>query len=177
MQPFHASMTARPEDAVGMLTTENLDDMYLSFSLGDEEYAVNVRQVAEIVGLPRIMAVPDLPEYIRGVMNLRGKVVPLLDVRLRFRMPARESDERTVVIVMEVDAAPIGLIVDGVTEVREIPPANIRRSTAPSRGAQSAIQGLGRVGERIIVILDAAVLSSDCEIVMADAGSDERRPV
>ena len=176
MNTATTAIKMRPEDASGMLASENLDDMYLSFSLGEEEYAVGVRQVAELVGLPRIMAVPDLPDYIRGVMNLRGKVVPLLDVRLRFRMPARANDERTVVIVMEVDAAPIGLIVDGVTEVREIPPESIRRSAAPSRGAQSAIHGLGRVGDRIIVILNAGVLTSDCEIVMADAGSETGRP-
>lgn len=159
-------------DSAAMLTTENLDDMYLSFSLGEEEYAVGIRQVVEIVGLPRIMAVPDLPDYIKGVINLRGKVIPLLDVRLRFRMEARAYDERTVVIVMEVDGAPIGLIVDGVTEVREIPPDDIRRnSSGQARGVQSAIYGLGRVGQKVIVLLDAAVLTSDCEIVMADVGA------
>lgn len=155
-----------------MLTTENLDDMYLSFSLGEEEYAVGIRQVVEIVGLPRIMSVPDLPDYIKGVINLRGKVIPLLDVRRRFRMEAMPYDERTVVIVMDVDNAPIGLIVDGVTEVREIAPDDIRKNTgAGHAGAQSAIFGLGRVNEKVVVILDAAVLTSDCEIVMADAGA------
>lgn len=162
-------------DSAAMLTTENLDDMYLSFSLGEEEYAVGIRQVVEIVGLPRIMAVPDLPDYIKGVINLRGKVIPLLDVRTRFRMDAKAYDERTVVIVMEVDGAPIGLIVDGVTEVREIAPGDIRRSSAAStRGVQSAIYGLGRVGQKVIVLLDAGVLTSDCEVVMADAGASAK---
>ena len=159
-------------DGANMLTTENLDDMYLSFSIGAEEYAVGIRQVVEIVGLPRIMAVSDLPNYIKGVINLRGKVIPLLDVRLRFRMDPKDYDERTVVIVMDVDNAPIGLIVDGVTEVREIAPNDIRKNASSQvKGAQSAIHGLGRVGQNVIVILDAAVLTSDCEIVMADAGA------
>lgn len=167
-----------PNDSVGdLLATENLDEMYLCFSLCDEEYAVGIRQVAEIVGLPRIMAVPDLPDYIRGVINLRGKVIPLLDVRLRFRMPERAYDERTVVIVMDVDGAPIGLIVDGVTEVDEIPAAQMGRSKGLSpRGAKSAIFGLGRIGERIIVVLDASVLTSDCEIVMADVATASEVP-
>lgn len=171
MQGATLTKSAEKDYSEAMLT-ENLDDMYLSFSLGEEEYAVGIRQVVEIVGLPRIMSVPDLPSYIKGVINLRGKVIPLLDVRLRFRMEARAYDERTVVIVMDVDNAPIGLIVDGVTEVREIAPEDIRQSSGSvNGGAQSAIHGLGRVNEKVIVILDAAVLTSDCEIVMADAGS------
>jgi purine-binding chemotaxis protein CheW len=172
MQAAQAVKSTAPEDGLSILTSENLDDMYLSFSLGTEEYAVGIKQVVEIVGLPRIMAVPDLPDYIRGVINLRGKVIPLLDVRLRFRMQERAYDERTVVIVMDVDGAPIGLIVDGVTEVREIAPGNIgRNSNGTQKGTQSAIFGLGRIEDRIIVILDASVLTSDCEIVMAEVGA------
>ncbi len=173
MQPTTSTQTKSLQDeSLSILTSENLDDMYLSFSLGSEEYAVGISQVVEIVGLPRIMAVPDLPDYIRGVINLRGKVIPLLDVRLRFRMGERAYDERTVVIVMDVDGAPIGLIVDGVTEVREIAPSAIgRNANGAHRGAQSAIYGLGRIEDRIIVILDAAVLTSDCEIVMAEVGA------
>lgn len=175
MQTATMNRLDQREEGVSMLTTENLNDMYLSFSLGTEEYAVGIRQVVEIVGLPRIMAIPDLPEYIKGVINLRGKVIPLMDVRLRFRMERKDYDERTVVIVMEVDGAPIGLIVDGVTEVREIPAKDIRLNTGTGhRSSQSAIYGLGRIDQRVIVILDAAVLTSDCDIVMADAGMVEK---
>lgn len=171
MQMMPGQASGLQGEGHSILTSENLDDMYLAFSLGEEEYAVGIRQVVEIVGLPRIMSVPDLPDYIRGVINLRGKVIPLLDVRLRFHMEERPYDERTVVIVMEVDGAPIGLIVDGVTEVRDVPPASIGRSGSRGlNGAQSAIYGIGRIEDRIIIILDAAVLTSDCEIVMADAG-------
>ena len=177
MQTMSTTPPLHDEVAAHLLATENLDEMYLCFSLGDEEYAVGIRQVAEIVGLPRIMAVPDLPDYVRGVINLRCKVIPLLDVRLRFRMPERAYDDRTVVIVMDVDDAPIGLIVDGVTEVREVPAADMRRSNGLSqRGAQSAIAGLGRVGERIIVVLDASVLTSDCDIVLADVANAAESP-
>lgn len=174
MEAMAQPTTGAQDESLSMLNSENLDDMYLSFSMGEEEYAVGISQVVEIVGLPRIMAVPDLPNYIRGVINLRGKVIPLLDVRLRFRMEHRAYDERTVVIVMEVAGAPIGLIVDGVTEVREIPPSAIGSGNSPAqRNGQSAILGLGRLDERIIVILNAAVLTADCEIVMADAGIKE----
>jgi purine-binding chemotaxis protein CheW len=173
MQNLTTQHSGSDDPASYLMATENLDEMYLCFSLGEEEYAVGIRQVAEIIGLPRIMAVPDLPDYVRGVINLRGKVIPLLDVRLRFRMPERSYDDRTVVIVMDVDDAPIGLIVDGVTEVREVPAADMRPSKGlAQRGAQSAIAGLGRVGDRVIVVLDASVLTSDHEIIMADASGE-----
>ena len=100
----------------------NLAGKYLTFALAEEEYGVGIAAVTEIVGMQRIMSVPDVPHYIKGVINLRGKVIPLMDVRLRFGMPERAYDERTVVIVMDVGDAPIGLIVDGVSEVLEILP-------------------------------------------------------
>lgn len=175
MPPMSPPASEHDDPLAYLLASENLDEMYLCFSLGEEEYAVGIREVAEIIGLPRIMAVPDLPDYVRGVINLRGKVVPLLDVRLRFRMPERAYDERTVVIVMDVDGAPIGLIVDGVTEVREVPASQVRSSKGVAqRGAQSAIAGLGRVEDRVIVILDASVLTSDCDIVLADVAAESK---
>ncbi|NEX45296.1 purine-binding chemotaxis protein CheW [Rhodobacter sp. ETT8] len=143
-------------------------DMYLTFDLGEEEYGVSIAGVTEIVGMQRIMPIPDMPRYLRGVINLRGKVIPLMDVRLRFEMPERDYDDRTVIIVMEVEDAPVGLIVDGVREVREIPPAQIDRRGQISRsGARSTIAGIAQVGERVAVLLDPSVLVSDGDIAIA----------
>ena len=145
--------------------TDNIDEMYLTFALGNEEYGVGIAGVTEIVGMQRIMSVPDVPHYIKGVINLRGKVIPLMDVRLRFGMPERAYDERTVVIVMDVADAPIGLIVDGVSEVLEIPPAQVDRHTQFGRSAQRpVIAGIGRIGDRVAVLLDTTVLVSDTDI-------------
>lgn len=156
-----ATLSAAIADADGVR------DMYLTFVLGAEDYGVCIADVTEIVGLQRIMPIPDVPDYIRGVINLRGKVIPLTDMRMRFHMPGRPDDDRTVVIVMEVEDAPIGLIVDGVREVLEIPAAQIDRPTALGRsGARSLISGIGRVGERTAVLLDAAVLASDEDVVL-----------
>jgi len=156
------AMTAIDEDA------DTIADMYLTFDLGQEEYGVSIAGVTEIVGMQRIMPIPDMPRYLRGVINLRGKVIPLMDVRLRFEMPERSYDERTVIIVMEVDDAPVGLIVDGVREVREIPADQIdRRGQIGRNGGRSVIAGIGQVGDRVAVLLDPSVLVSENDVVVA----------
>jgi purine-binding chemotaxis protein CheW len=168
-------MTLRTQDAdprtaagLGIDTeTDSLSDMYLTFDLGDEEYGVSIVGVTEIVGMQKIMPVPDVPSYLRGVINLRGKVIPLMDVRLRFNMPERAYDDRTVIIVMDVDNAPVGLIVDGVREVREIPPGQIdTRNQFGRGGARSVISGLGRLEDGVAILLDPEVLVSDDDVAL-----------
>jgi purine-binding chemotaxis protein CheW len=160
--------TTRSRNAgLGAIDADNVDEMYLTFALANEEYGVGIAAVTEIVGMQRIMSVPDVPAYIKGVINLRGKVIPLMDVRLRFGMPERAYDERTVVIVMDVGDAPIGLIVDGVSEVLEIPPAQVDRHTQFGRSAgKPVIAGIGRVGDRVAILLDTSVLVSEADIAI-----------
>ena len=163
-QPASAEKIAPPmvdDDA------DTIAHMYLTFDLGDEEYGVSIAGVTEIVGMQRIMPIPDMPTYLRGVINLRGKVIPLMDVRLRFDMPERDYDERTVIIVMEVDDAPVGLIVDGVREVREIPAGQIdRRGQIGRNGVRSVIAGIAQVGDRVAVLLDPSVLVSEDDLAI-----------
>lgn len=150
------------------LEQDTIADMYLSFDIGEEEYGVGIAGVTEIVGIQRIMPIPDMPRYLKGVINLRGKVIPLMDVRLRFSMPERAYDHRTVIIVMEVGDAPVGLIVDGVREVLEIPGSQIDRQSQFTRtGAKSVIAGIGRIEDRVAVLLDPSVLVSDGDLVIA----------
>lgn len=154
--------------AVAIENSDNIDEMYLTFALGTEEYGVGIADVTEIVGMQRIMSVPDVPHYIKGVINLRGKVIPLMDVRLRFGMPEKGYDERTVIIVMDVHDAPIGLIVDGVSEVVEIPPSQMDRHTQFGRAtSRPVIAGIGRIGDRVAILLDTSVLVADGDIAIA----------
>jgi len=147
---------------------DTIADIYLTFDLGDEEYGVSIAGVTEIVGMQRIMPIPDMPRYLRGVINLRGKVIPLMDVRIRFDMPHRDYDDRTVIIVMEVDDAPVGLIVDGVREVREIPAGQIdQRGQVGRNRTKSVIAGIGQVGDRVAVLLDPSVLVTASDIALA----------
>jgi len=111
------------------------------------------------------MSVPDVPDYIKGVINLRGKVIPLMDVRLRFGMEERAYDERTVVIVLEVANAPVGLIVDGVSEVIDIPDEKVGRSGVQGGNeSSSVVSGLGHIEDRVAILLDVSVLVSEVEI-------------
>ena len=107
--------------------SESIDTMYLTFPVDAELYGVSITKVTEIVGLQKIMSVPDVPSYIKGVINLRGKVIPLMDIRLRFGLAEKAYDHRTVVIVLQINDAPVGMIVDGVNEVLDIPDAQIDR--------------------------------------------------
>ncbi len=156
------AVTARGDSSFS--DADNIDDMYLTFALANEEYGVGIGVVTEIVGMQRIMSVPDMPHYVKGVINLRGKVIPLMDARLRFGMAEREYDDRTVVIVMDVGDALIGLIVDGVSEVLEIPPSQVDRNGQFGKSAKSVISGIGKVGERVSILLDTEVLVSDSDI-------------
>lgn len=141
------------------LDDDNIDDTYLTFVVDGEEYAVHVGGVTEIVRLPKSFAVPDVPAYIRGVINLRGKVIPLLDVRARFGMRETEYTDRTVVVVLEADDSATGLVVDAVSEVVEILPADIDTSTPTDGGARSQlVRGMGKRAERVTFILDVPVL-------------------
>lgn len=145
---------------------ENLDDMYLTFAIGEEHYGVSITMVTEIVGLQKIMSVPDVPHYIKGVINLRGKVIPLMDVRLRFGMEEKPYDDRTVVIVLQVNNAPIGMIVDGVSEVLDIPPSQIDPASGFDSKSENIVSGIGRIGERVAILLDIGVLVSSADIAL-----------
>jgi purine-binding chemotaxis protein CheW len=139
---------------------ENLQNTYLIFYVAGEEYAVHVSHVTEIVRIQRVFPVPDMPGYIRGVINLRGRVVPLLDVRTRFGLPQGDGGERAVVIVIEHEDATTGLVVDAVHEVTELPPATIeaRSLTHGPRDSSAVITGMARRGDRVSFVLDVAAL-------------------
>jgi purine-binding chemotaxis protein CheW len=132
---------------------------FLTFRLAGEEYGIGILKVREIVGMTPVTRVPNLPPHIKGVINLRGRVIPVLDLRLRFRMDASEYDERTCIVVVELDVGngvfPTGLIVDSVSEVLNIKKRNIERP--PSFGASfdtSFILGMANMDEGVKILLD-----------------------
>ncbi|MEE9553962.1 MAG: chemotaxis protein CheW, partial [candidate division Zixibacteria bacterium] len=145
------------------------EDKFLTFPLAEEEYGIDIRHVTEIVGIQNITGLPDAPLYVRGVINLRGKVIPVIDVRIRFAMEARDYDDRTCVIVVDVEDSSVGLIVDSVSEVIEIPKANIEPAPSVRNGKGSDfIWGLGKVDNEVMILLNtqALIYSSDLEMVI-----------
>jgi purine-binding chemotaxis protein CheW len=132
---------------------------YLSFHLGDEEFGIQVLKVREIMGLQEITAVPHTPGYTKGVINLRGKVIPVVDLRLKFGMDESEYTQRTCIIVTEVDgdAQPmmIGAIVDGVNEVVNLTAADIEDT--PDFGGEvstAGLMGMAKVKGKVKILLD-----------------------
>lgn len=130
-------------------------DKYLTFLLAREDYGLEIRYVTEIIGIQKITRVPDMPNFIKGVINLRGKVIPVMDMRARFNLPAREYDERTCVIVVNIQEQALGLVVDRVNEVVDIPAEQVEPPPASAKGGASRyIRGIGKIGEEVKVLLE-----------------------
>jgi purine-binding chemotaxis protein CheW len=140
-------------------TKEERAGKYLAFHLGREEFGIQVLKVREIMGIQEITAVPHTPPHTKGVINLRGKVIPVVDLRLKFGMPEADYTQRTCIIVTEVqgESGPmmIGAVVDGVSEVLNLSPADIEDT--PDFGGEmetTGILGMAKVKGKVKILLD-----------------------
>lgn len=140
---------------------DTLDGRFLTFQLGNDAYGIEIRYVTEIIGIQTITEVPELPEYIRGIINLRGKIIPVMDVRLRFKKSFKEYNDRTCVIVIDIRNESIGLIVDSVSEVISIPETEIVAPPELSKDGNKYIRGIGKVGSEVKLLLDCEKLLTD----------------
>ncbi|HOQ49824.1 MAG TPA: chemotaxis protein CheW [Candidatus Kapabacteria bacterium] len=153
------------EDAGVELDTENtLEDRYLTFKTGDEQYAFEIEYVTEIIGIQNITPVPNIKPFIKGIINLRGIIYPVICVRKRFNIPEIPYNDRTCIIIVNVNNNGIGLIVDEVAEVIKILPEQISPPPQTNKGSHSKfIKGIGRVGENLKIILDIKKLLYDID--------------
>ncbi|HCH62675.1 MAG: chemotaxis protein CheW [Deltaproteobacteria bacterium] len=134
---------------------------YLTFVLGKVYYGLDIQHVREIIGMQQVTLVPDVPPFIKGVINLRGKVIPVMDVRRRFRMDSRPYDERTCIVVIHVGDWLVGLVVDTVSEVLDIPKCDIEpppEAFGFGHRQEHFIAGMGKVGDEVRMLLDARKL-------------------
>lgn len=154
------------------------NNQYLTFTLGEEVFALEIASVREVLEYTSITKVPRTPEYIRGVINLRGRAVPVVDVRLKFGMPATERTVNTCIIIVEVDlegeSTVLGALSDSVKEVMDIEPENIE--PAPRIGTSikaDFIKGIGKHGEDFIILLDINKVFSEEELLqLSGAGAE-----
>lgn len=138
---------------------------YLTFSLGKETYGIEIKYVTEIIGLQVITEIPELPKYIKGIINLRGKVIPVMDIRLRFKKEELEYNDRTCVIVVDINDISIGIIVDSVAEVLTIPEVDIVEPPQMNKGFNNRyIKSIGKVGESVKLLLDCEKLLNEDEL-------------
>lgn len=133
-----------------------LENKYLTFKIADEVYGIIISNITEIIELQKITEVPDMPKYVKGVINLRGKVIPIMDLRIRFKMEKREYDDRTCIVIVNINEKPVGFIVDTVLEVVDIPKTEIEPSPQFKNESsyEKYVSGLGKVGDEIKILLD-----------------------
>jgi purine-binding chemotaxis protein CheW len=142
---------------------------YLTFQIGREEFAIQVVRVREIMGVQEITAVPQTPAYVKGVINLRGKVIPVVDLRLKFGLPELEYSQRTCIIVVQIESEAgsllMGLIVDGVSEVITLQTADIEDTPDFGKGvATPYLLGMAKIKGRVKILLDINVLMTSQEL-------------
>jgi purine-binding chemotaxis protein CheW len=135
------------------------DCQLVGFRIGEETYGVQIGSVREIVRVPEITAVPNAPEMIEGVINLRGKIIPVMDLRKRFGSSAIQSDKKNRILVVELENRLLGLIVSAASEVLKIPPSEIEPPGAVfAEGESSYVTGVGKLKGRLVILLDIARL-------------------
>lgn len=154
-------MNAKADDS----TEDTQKGRFLTFIIGDVTYGIEMHFIREIVSLQAITEMPEMPAYIKGIINLRGVIIPVMDIRLRFGKEKRVYDDRTCVIVVEICANSLGLIVDSVSEVLSIPAEDI--SEVPGTASEQAnrcVKNIGKKDGSVVLIVDCEKLLGDKEL-------------
>lgn len=157
MQSVHA--TTLDKNPSSSISSEENSGKYLIFQLADEEFGIKVLKVREIMGVQEITAVPQTPAFVKGVINLRGKVIPVVDLRLKFSLPEIEYTQRTCIIVVQAErengAVLMGIVVDGVAEVLNLAASDIEDTPDFGNGADASyLLGMAKVKGRVKILLD-----------------------
>lgn len=148
---------------------------YMTFKSGNEYFGLEIQYVNEIIQFQTITAIPETEDYIKGLINLRGKVIPVVDVRLRFKQEPFEYNDRTCIIVINVKSMMVGLIVEKIAEVVEIkeenilPPPNIGRA---DKSHHKYVYGIGKVGNAVKLLLDPDKLLNDEDLTVMEQAND-----
>jgi purine-binding chemotaxis protein CheW len=154
---------------VTKIAGETVGQEFLVFTLGDEEYGIDILKVQEIRGYDQVTRIANTPEFIKGVTNLRGVIVPIIDLRVKFSQPDVEYNDNTVVIVLNLVQRVVGIVVDGVSDVLSLTQDQIR--PAPEFAVTMSTEyltGLGALGERMLILVDIEKLLSSEEMALMD---------
>lgn len=145
---------------------DTLKDKYLTFVIDNQIYGLEIKYITEIINMQPITKMPDMPEYVKGIINLRGKVIPLIDIRLRFNIEPMDYNIKTSIIVVDITDKSIGIIVDYVKEVITIINKDMVDSTIINKKFGSRyIKGFGKIGNDILLILNCEKILSHDELI------------
>lgn len=155
------SVMEKTEEKVSAVQTRE----YLTFRLDKEEYGIDILKVQEIRGYEKPTRIANAPEFIKGVVNLRGTIVPIIDMRLKFNCSKSDYDGFTVVIVLNLRSRIVGIVVDSVSDVMQLPPESLKAAPElESTIDSSAVVGLGAVADRMLILLDIEKLMSGIDM-------------
>ena len=152
-------------------TTENniVGSEFLTFTLGCEEYGMDILKVQEIRGYDAVTTLANTPDFIKGVINLRGTIIPIVDLRIKFHLGTVEYNQLTVVVILNIGHRMVGVVVDSVSDVLSLTPEQIRPAPNLAAGLDSRyITGLGTVGERMLILVDIEKLMCSSEMDLTD---------
>lgn len=159
---------------------EGKKQKYVTFMSGNEYFGLKIEYVNEIIVLQEITAIPETEDYIKGLINLRGKIIPVIDVRLRFKQEPFEYTDRTCIIVIHVDTTVIGLIVEKIAEVVEISADNLlpspKLTLSDKKQQDRYVYAIGKVGNSVKLLLDPEKLLHDDMKVLEQVGGDDEEP-
>ncbi|ARJ43370.1 chemotaxis protein CheW [Pantoea alhagi] len=154
---------------VTKLAGETVGQEFLVFTLGDEEYGIDILKVQEIRGYDQVTRIANTPAFIKGVTNLRGVIVPIIDLRVKFAQPGVQYNDNTVVIVLNLEHRVVGIVVDGVSDVLSLTTDQIRPSPEFAVTMSTEyLTGLGALGERMLILVDIEKLLSSEEMALMD---------
>ena len=172
------NITSTQIDTTDLIGSSDGSQQYLTFILDGEEYGVDILRVQEIKGWDRVTPIPNTPEFIRGVLNLRGTIVPIIDLRLRFNLQHLAYGPTTVVIMLKVYSGDdksriMGIVVDGVSDVYNMPEDQIKPSPDFGAAVDTAfIRGLATVNEKMVIMLDIDHMLNSSELAMLDSAGE-----
>jgi purine-binding chemotaxis protein CheW len=154
-------------ERIGEMTSAGARE-YLTFRLDQEEYGIDILKVQEIRGYEPPTRIANAPNFIKGVVNLRGTIVPIVDMRLKFNCSKAEYDSFTVVIILNLHSRIVGIVVDSVSDVMELPPESLKAAPDVDSVIDSdAVLGLGSLGDRMLILLDIEKLMSGVDMALA----------
>jgi purine-binding chemotaxis protein CheW len=157
--------TAKPQGQMG-------PNEFLTFALGGEEYGIEILKVQEIRGYEKPTTIANAPPFIKGVINLRGTIVPIIDMRVKFNLESAEYNAFTVVIILNVAGRVVGMVVDSVSDVITLAPDQLRPAPEFSSELETAyILGLGTLGERMLILMDIERLMGSRDMGLTEAGA------
>jgi purine-binding chemotaxis protein CheW len=152
------------------IAADGLGREFLAFKLGSEEYGIDILKVQEIRGYEAVTRIANAPEFIKGVINLRGIIIPVVDMRIKFKLGEPVYDQFTVVIILNINGRVVGMVVDAVSDVTTLQPEQIR--PAPDMGSAFSndyLIGLGTIDERMLILVDINKLMSSSEMGLIES--------